>query len=628
MPNKISGADAMLKVLHEWGVTHIYGHPGGSLDSTMNALHNQHDKIKFIQVRHEEAGALAASASAKLTGKIGVVLGSAGPGAIHLLNGLHDAKADHVPIFAIIAQVPTTKMNIDFFQAYNEGPWFDNVACWNRTAMTAESIPKLVDEGIRQAYKHRGVATLILPKDLGWKMIPDTFVSNAANHVEPIYPEPNPQSITDALELIKAAKAPMVYFGIGAKYAAKKLKEISAKFKLPLVSSVLAKGIIEDTYPTYMGSTGRVAPKTGVELGFNTDLILWIGNDVPFSIFLFNPKAKVIQIDIDSEKLGKRHQVTVPILADSKKTLQALLKQGEELPETPFYKAALANKENWLAWLNRFKHSEDIPLRPEPVFEVLNQEASDQAIFTLDVGNVNINFARLMNLHDQQKWTTSGQFATMGYGVPAAIAAKTLYPDRDVYSLNGDGGFAMLMEEIITQVKYNLNIINIIFNNKTLGYIEAEQIDDTQQPVFGVDLPDTDWATIAKGMGAVGYTVYTLDDFKDAIAAGKESSKPIVIDVKFTREMPFTTEHMYLDPSYQDPQKVASFIEKYQATTLRPFSYFLKRELGESRDDFNSAMQNVFDVITTPSTLPENYDQKKKEQDQIIPDAVSGASEY
>ena len=169
---------------------------------------------------------------------------------------------------------------------------------------------------------------------------------------------------------------------------------------------------------------------------------------------------------------------------------------------------------------------------------------------------------------------------------------------------------------------------NIIFNNKTLGYIEAEQIDDTQQPVFGVDLPDTDWATIAKGMGAVGYTVYTLDDFKDAIAAGKESSKPIVIDVKFTREMPFTTEHMYLDPSYQDPQKVASFIEKYQATTLRPFSYFLKRELGESRDDFNSAMQNVFDVITTPSTLPENYDQKKKEQDQIIPDAVSGASEY
>lgn len=135
---------------------------------------------------------------------------------------------------------------------------------------------------------------------------------------------------------------------------------------------------------------------------------------MPFSIFLFNPKAKVIQIDIDSEKLGKRHQVTVPILADSKKTLQALLKQGEELPETPFYKAALANKENWLAWLNRFKHSEDIPLRPEPVFEVLNQEASDQAIFTLDVGNVNINFARLMNLHDQQKWTTSGQFATMG----------------------------------------------------------------------------------------------------------------------------------------------------------------------------------------------------------------------
>src|SRR5699024_4168455 len=151
----------------------------------------------------------------------------------------------------------------------------------------------------------------------------------------------------------------MVYFGIGAKPAAKELKAISAKFKLPLVSSVLAKGIIEDTYLTYMVSTGLVVPTTVEELGFIADLIIWIGNDVTFSIFLFNSNAKVIQIDIDSEKLGKRHQVTVPILADSKKTLQALLKQGKELPETPFYKAALANKENWLAWLNRFKHSED-----------------------------------------------------------------------------------------------------------------------------------------------------------------------------------------------------------------------------------------------------------------------------
>src|SRR5699024_8161838 len=153
--------------------------------------------------------------------------------------------------------------------------------------------------------------------------------------------------------------------------------------------------------------------------------------------------------------------------------------------------AALANKENWLAWLNRFKHSEDIPLRPEPVFEVLNQEASDQAIFTLDVGNVNINFARLMNLHDQQKCTTSVQFATMVYAVTEAIVVIIFYPDFDVYSLYRDGGFAMIMELIITQVKYNLNIINIIFNNQTLGYIEAVPIDDTQQPVFGVDLPDT-----------------------------------------------------------------------------------------------------------------------------------------
>lgn len=573
---KISGSDAVLQVIQKWGVKHIYGLPGGSFDSTMNAIYNQRETLKYIQVRHEEAGAIAASADYKLTGKIGVCFGSAGPGAVHLLNGLYDAKEDGIPMLAIVAQVPTKRMNMDFFQAMNEEPIFDDVAVWNRTAMTAESLPMLTDEAIRQAYAHNGVAVLTIPKDLGWAEIEDNFETNANLHTVN-YPAPTAESVADAVKLIKDAKSPMIYFGIGAKDAAEELKAASEKFKMPLVSSVLAKSIIEDDYPAYLGSTGRVAPKPGAEIGFSTDLILWVGNNVPFSIFLFNKKAKVIQIDIDSEKFGKRHHTDVAIEADAKKSLAAINAAGEAREASAFYNAAVADKQNWDNWLDGLKDSTESPVRAEPIFDVLNEEASDKAVWAVDVGNVNINFERLIRMHGDQKWATSGIYATMGFGVPAALAAKVNYPDRDVYSLSGDGAFAMLSEEILAQVKYNLHVINVVFSNETLGFIEAEQTDDSHQPLSGVDLPDTDWAKVGEGYGAVGYTVRTKAEFKQALEDAKKTDKPVVIDVKLTHAMPFTTEHMYLDDSWQDKDKIAEFVKKYDAQDLKPFSYFLKQ---------------------------------------------------
>lgn len=610
MANKISGSDAVLKVIEDWGVDRIYGYPGGSFDSTMNALYNQSNKIKFVQVRHEEAGALAAAADSKLTGKIGVCFGSAGPGAVHLMNGLYDAKHDHTPLLAIVAQVPSANMNIDFFQALNEQPMFDDVAVWNRTAMTAESLPGMIDEAIRQAYKHNGVSVVTIPKDFGWAMIDDTFETNAKNHQAPLYPEPQADKIEEAVKLIKAAKAPMIYFGIGAKNAAPELKALSEKYKMPLVSSVLAKGILDEKYPAYLGSSGRVAPKPGAEIGFATDLMVWVGTDSPFSIHLFNPKAKVIQIDIDNEKIGKRHSVDVPVLADAKKALAALAEAGEELEATPFFNAALADKKNWREWQDSFKDSKEVPVRPEPIFDIIDRTASDKAVFAVDVGNVNINFGRLIDMHGDQKWTTSGQYATMGYGLPAAIAAKIAFPHRDVYSLNGDGGFAMLMEELLTQVKYNLHIVNIVFSNETLGFIEAEQRDDSHQPLSGVDIQATDWATAAKGLGCEAYTVETVDQFKDAMAAAAQTSAPVLIDVKLTHEMPFTTQHMFLDPATSSEEQVNAFVEKYQAQSLKPFGYFLEQAGGEA------------DVVSGASADTEEPEEEEEA------DVTSGASAH
>ncbi|CAM3153995.1 Pyruvate oxidase [Lactiplantibacillus plajomi] len=355
------------------------------------------------------------------------------------------------------------------------------------------------------------------------------------------------------------------------------MKEASDKFKMPVLSSVLAKGVLDDKFPAYLGSTGRVASKPGAEIGFGTDLIVWVGNDVPFSIFLFNKKAKVIQIDIESTKLGKRRHADVPMLADAKKALRAIIDAGKEKEASSFYKAAIADKENWVKWQDSFKDSDQMPVRPEPIFDVLNKTASDRAIFGVDVGNININFQRLVDMHDDQKWVTSGKYATMGFGAPAAIAAKVAFPDRDVYSLSGDGGFAMLMEEILTQVKYNLHIVNVVFSNETLGYIEAEQTDDSHQPLSGVDLPATDWATVAKGMGAEAYTATTKAEFQAAMDAAQKTDKPVLIDVKLTHEMPFTTEHMFIDSAWQDQTKIDEFVKKYQAQDLKPFSYFMKQ---------------------------------------------------
>ncbi len=575
--DKIQAGVLALKVIESWGVKHIYGLPGGSFDSMMNALHEERNNIEFIQVRHEEAGALAASAEAKLTGRIGVTFGSSGPGAVHLLNGLYDAREDQVPMLALVGQVPTAFMNIDYFQAMDEEPIFADVAVYNRTATTAEGLPRLIDEAIRQAYTHRGPAVITIPKDLAWAEIDDDLPSTAAYYRRPIHPTPDPREVAAAVALLADAKAPLLYFGLGARAAHDEIIEISDKLKLPVIATHPSKGIIEDSFPAYLGSAGRVATKPAVEALDAADVILWVGNDIPFASKMVAPGKRIIQVDVDAEKFGKRFPIEVPILADAKLALRAIIDASDELPGSAFYRASLANRNNWDEWVTSFAEDTSEPLRPEPIFDIINQQSNPDDVFLIDVGNVNINFARLAHLVPTNKWATSGRHATMGFAVPASLAAQLEYPDATVYSLSGDGGFAMLNEEILTQVKYGLPVINVVFSNRTLGFIEAEQRDDSHQPLSGVDLIDADWAKVAEGMGAVGYTVNTLDEARAAFAAAKAARKPAVIDVNMTGAMPLTTMYMHLS-EHDDPKAVTEFQEKYQAHSLKALDHWLERE--------------------------------------------------
>ncbi|WEV43659.1 pyruvate oxidase [Lactobacillus sp. ESL0684] len=599
---KINGSDAMLQVLLDWHIDHIYGFPGGSFDSTMNAIHNFKGKLKYIEVRHEEAGALAAAAEYKFTGNAGVCFGSAGPGAVHLMNGLYDAKYDKVPMVAIVANVPTSRQDIDFFQAFDEKPWFDAVAVWNHQVKTADQIPGMMDEALRQAYAKKGPAVLILPKDFGWDKINDNFrVTYDSLQAIPNYAAPKKESVDAAVKLLKEAKNPVVYYGVGVKGHGDVLKAFANKFKTPLLSSVIAKGVVEDKFPAYMGSIGRVAPKASDDIQTHADLVVWVGNNSPFSVFFFNPKAKVIQIDVDSEKLGKRHAVDVPILADGAKTLQAMIDAGEDREESPLYKAALADRQNWDEWQESFVDSDQMPVRPEPIFDVINKYADDDAMFAIDVGNININFQRLVNLHDEQTWATSGLYATMGFGTPASLAAATTHPEREVWNLGGDGGFAMMSQELLTQARYNMHVLNVVFTNETLGFIEAEQVDQSHQPLSGVIMPDNDWAKVGEGMNVKSVTARTKKEFEDAVKEFKQMDGPMLIDVKLTHEMPYSTELNTLD----DPE----FVKKYQAEDLKPFSYFAEK----------------YGVVDDTASGASEEEEAEPEEE---PDTTSGASEH
>lgn len=566
---------AMLNVLESWGVDHIYGIPGGSFNSTMDALYSKRDTIRYIQVRHEEAGAIAASADAKLTGKIGVCFGTAGPGATHLFNGLYDAQMDKVPVLALVGQVASTVMNYDAFQEMNENPMFVDVSVYNRTVMTPESLPHIVDEAIRRAHQYKGVAVVTIPVDFGFVDIPDIDVSSAANH-KTGFPVPDDADIETAVKLIEQAEKPVLYLGQGARGAKDTIIELAEYYSMPIVLSVLAKGIIPDDTPYLMGTAGRLSTKPGNESLAAADLIVFIGSDFPFARLFFPIDVKFIQVDIDPSKLGKRHKTDVAILGDAKEVMRKMIEKGTKKPLTKFMQANLKNRENWMKWMKGFEDSTDVPLRPEPILREVNRIATDDAIFVTDVGNCTIFAVRMLNMNgEKQMFTTSGLFATMGYGIPGGIAAKLSYPDRQVFTLNGDGAFAMVMQDIITQVKYDLPIINIVFSNDSFGFIEAEQ-EDTKQTKFGVDLAGADYAKIAEGMGAKGYTVTKPEQLKETFDKAKKSTIPVVIDIKIANKRPFPAEMMVLDEDEYGIEAVKLFKERYKSSDMPLLKELLK----------------------------------------------------
>ncbi|EPH60638.1 MULTISPECIES: pyruvate oxidase [Enterococcus] len=567
---KINAGTAMIKIFEAWGIDHIYGIPGGSFNSTMDALYHERQSVKYVQVRHEEAGALAAAADAKLTGKVGAVFGSAGPGATHLINGLYDAQMDNVPVVALLGQVASSSMNYNDFQEMNENPMFADVSIYNRTVMSPESLPHVVDEAIKAAYKFKGVAVVTIPVDYGFAEIDEQEIATAKNHKTGVL-QPDEDDLRAALSYFEQAKKPVLYIGQGLFGHFNAIDAFSKHFSMPVAASVLAKGIVPDLYENFLGFAGRVATKPANEALAEADLIVFVGSDFPFGRRFFNPDANFVQVDIDASKFGRRHQTDVSVLGDGATALRKWTEMAAPRPADAWIKANQENARNWHAWRHSFDHDAQEPLRPEPVYREINRIAAPDALFVTDVGNVTIQSIRHLEMTGEQRFTTSGWFATMGNGVPGGIAAQLSYPNRQVFTFSGDGGFAMQMQDIITQVKYDLPIINVVFSNDSFGFIEAEQ-EDTEQTKFGVQLAGADFGKVGEALGAKGFTVTKAEELASVFTQAKESHGPVVIDVKIANERPLPVEELKLDPKRFSAEEIAAFKAKYQVHDLPALS--------------------------------------------------------
>lgn len=563
---KIKAGQALAKVLVDWKIDHLYGITADSINNTVDGLYQERENLKYIQVRHEEIGALAAAADAKLTGTIGVSFGSAGPGAVHLLNGLYDAKMDHVPVLAIVGQSATAIMNTNFFQEMNQDPIFADVAEFHKQVTNAEQIPYVVDEAIRSAYATHSVSVVIIPDDLSEQEIEFNNFKTASIKAIKQAIAPKAEDLHAVEQALKAAKQPILWVGKGAFNARQEVVAVAEKFSLPVLSTAPATGVMPTDHPSFMGSRGRLGTKPAFEVSQAADLVLFVGTNFPFARYL-PANIKFVQVNNNLADLGKQRDADLTVLSDAKLFLQALLKLDYSVAPTPFLKAAQADKHNWDKWLQALAQDDHAGLRAESVMAAIKKNAAADAVFGLDVGNNTEWAIRQLPLNQQQRFSMSAWYGTMGFGLPAGLAGKLSFPDKQNWTISGDGGFAMVMPDLLTEVKYQLPVINIVLENQVFGFIQHEKLLAHQAP-YGIDLQGADWAKAAEGLGAIVLRATNLAELKTAMqkinqlqAAGNRL--PIVLAAKIKNVDPIDTSFVPVERAIFGDQMVDQYRQQY-----------------------------------------------------------------
>lgn len=537
---KKTASDVLVEVLKEWGVKVVFGLPGDGINGIMEALRQQQEEIRFVQVRHEEAAAFMACAYAKYTGKLGCCLATSGPGGIHLLNGLYDAKCDQAPVIAITGQTYSDLLGSHYQQEVNMTLLFEDVAIYNQAVVNPNQVDMIANEACRHALNNRGVSHLTFPVDYQEMEVTNEHSMHyvkGGQTSEWRRPKlvPTAPDLQQAATILNEGKKVAILVGQGALDAREEVIELADKLAAPVVKALLGKAVIPDNSPFTTGGIGLLGTGPSQDAMESCDTILIVGSSFPYMEYLPKPKnAKGVQIDDRADRIGLRFPVEVGLVGDSKRTLQELLPFIQRKEDRDFLSNAQEGMQKWNELIAERGAKDESPIKPQRVAWELSQLANDDAIISCDTGTLTTWLAQEFCIRGTQKFSCSGTLATMAPGLPYAIAAQIAYPERQSIAFVGDGGLTMLMGEFATAVKYKLPVVVVVIKNNALGQIKWEQVVFLGNPEYGIDLQPIDFAKFAEACGGLGISVTRPQDIKPslqrAISAGKPSLVEVLVD--------------------------------------------------------------------------------------------------
>jgi pyruvate dehydrogenase (quinone) len=532
-------SEALAQRLIDWGVDTVFGLPGDGINGIMEGLRRNQDKIRFVLVHHEEAAAFMATAHAKATGKIGVCLATSGPGGIHLLNGLYDAKMDHVPVLAITGMQETSVLGTGYQQEVPLDKLYADVAEYDQMIYNPVQIPAVTDIAIRTAYARRGVAHITVPNDIQvadagadpWQHVaPASAPKTAAIYLAPPG-MPSAEDLQRLADFLNDGRKIAILAGAGALHAREELLAVAEALGAPIVKTLPGKAAVPDDSPYTTGGIGLLGTKPSEDLMDEIDTLFLVGTNFPYTKHL-PADVRAAQIEADPARAGSRIPTELPIVGDAKQSLRGLLPLLKTRSDNSFLAKYQKEMETWRKKMAALEDAGRDPIAPQYLMATVSELAADDAILTCDSGTIATWAARHWTIRGDRRFYLSGNLATMAPGLPYAIGIQHAFPARQVIAFVGDGGFAMLMAEFLTAIKHQLPVKVVISNNNSLGQILWEQM-VLGYPEYGVrhSEPFADYAAFATANGALGAKVTAPGDLKNAIRLALDHPGPALVDV-------------------------------------------------------------------------------------------------
>ncbi len=520
-------SDVLINQLAAWGLKYVFGIPGTSTLGVVDAIRKTNGKVKYLQVRHEQTAAFMASAYGKLTGHVAAVLSISGPGTTNLATGLYDAKLDYSPVIALTGMVARKQIGPGSLQEIDHSAFFEPISVFNKVLMSPEQTTMLATLAVKHALVDRGVAHIGIPNDVQ-KLPYDTDLLPFEGRMPNLAYGQEETIVKEAAKVVDSATRPVIIAGLGARGQGTKLLKLAEKISAPIVTTFKGKGIVDDSESLYVGCHGGLGTTAAAELVTKTDLLIVIG--ASFADLSMIPKKRIVQIDINPLMLARRYPAEVGLLGNSAVLIPKLTANVSEKNNTAYLQEIAQLKANWQNQILKEADATAKPIRAPYIMKVLTEKLADDAVISLDVGENCWWFGRNFQMKRTQKMVMSGNLATMGFGLPGALAAALAYPDRQIICLTGDGGLTMVLGDFLTALKYRMPIKVFVINNKSLGMIMQEQKAEGYKD-WQTELFDFSFAKFAEHAGGYGIKVTQPDELPHAVDRALSSKIATIVDI-------------------------------------------------------------------------------------------------